>query len=70
LHTSLNIIDKLPDMVSVRDELTKTQFAYYNTTMGGMVSFERGHIIFMIHNCSADINSFFVGSPRIVLGQL
>jgi len=33
-----NILDKLPNMVSVRDELTKTQYAYFPTD--GLVSFD------------------------------
>lgn len=37
---SFNILEKLPGMVSVRDELTKTQYAYLNTTMGGLVSYD------------------------------
>jgi hypothetical protein len=27
-------------MISIRDEVTKTQFAYHNTTMGGLVSYD------------------------------
>jgi len=35
-----NIVDKLPDLVSVRHELTKTQYAYKDTSMGGLVSYD------------------------------
>jgi chitinase len=27
-------------MISVRDEITMTQYAYFNTTMGGLVSYD------------------------------
>ena len=35
-----NIVAKLPDLVSVRHELTKTQYAYKNDTFGGLVSYD------------------------------
>lgn len=35
-----NIVEKLPQMVSVRHEMTKTQFAYFDTSQGGLVSFD------------------------------
>ncbi|KAL3796819.1 hypothetical protein ACHAWO_007047, partial [Cyclotella atomus] len=48
-----NILEKLPGMISVRNEVTMTQYAYHNTTMGGLVSYddEEGkfqHIIIII----------------------
>jgi hypothetical protein len=50
---SFNILEKLPGMISVRNEVTMTQYAYHNTTMGGLVSYddEEGkfqHIIIII----------------------
>lgn len=35
-----NIVDKLSDLVSVRHEPTKTQYAYKDSTTGGLVSYD------------------------------
>ena len=35
-----NIVDKLPELVSVRHEATATQYAYKDSSLGGMVSYD------------------------------
>ena len=35
-----NIVDKLPEMVSVRHEMTYTQYAYKDSSNGGLVSYD------------------------------
>lgn len=35
-----NIVKKLPELVSVRHEPTKTQYAYKDSNMGGLVSYD------------------------------
>jgi len=39
-----NILDKLPDMISVRDDVTRTQYAYFEED-GGIISFDDNQAI-------------------------
>lgn len=35
-----NILDKLPEMISLRDDITKTQYAYFDDDTGGLISYD------------------------------
>mmetsp|Transcript_15025 Transcript_15025/g.29711 ORF Transcript_15025/g.29711 Transcript_15025/m.29711 type:complete len:1992 (-) Transcript_15025:64-6039(-) len=35
-----NIVEKLPEMITLRDDITKTQYAYFDSPKGGLVSFD------------------------------
>lgn len=35
-----NILEKLPEMITLRDDITKTQYAYFDSPKGGLVSFD------------------------------
>lgn len=39
------LLEKLPDMVSFRDDITKTQVAYFNDDKGGLVSYDDNQAI-------------------------
>ncbi|KAL7550345.1 hypothetical protein ACHAWF_013592 [Thalassiosira exigua] len=57
-----NIVEKLPSLVSVRHEPTKTQYAYKNSTLGGLVSYDDAQAIcdktqYCLNN---DLNGFII----------